>query len=280
MLKRINTALALAPVLALVMLMAGDPAQADAKPIQVMVLGTYHMGNPGRDLVNAEAEDVRTPHRQEELADVARRLARFEPTKIAVEAIPTNNAMVSEKYPLFTEEDLLTNPNERVQVGYRLARLMGHENVYEVDEQSDEIDYFPFGAVQQYARQNDREAKIDAMMTGIQTHMKAFEESQADKTIAELLADNNHPAEALESHEKYYYGLLDLSDGETQPGAELNAYWYMRNAKIFAKLAHIAKPGDRIVLLYGSGHNYWLRHFAQTVPGFELVEPNDYLLGE
>ena len=35
--------------------------------------------------------------------------------------------------------------------------------------------------------------------------------------------------------------------------------------------------GDRIVVVYGSGHAYWLRHFIETTPGFELVEPTAWL---
>ncbi len=52
---------------------------------------------------------------------------------------------------------------------------------------------------------------------------------------------------------------------------------YLRNAKIFAKLMRQAKPGDRIVVVYGAGHNYWLRHFAGATPGYVSVDPMPYL---
>ena len=55
-------------------------------PVQVMILGTYHFGNPGLDLHNMKSESVLTPGRQKELDDIATRLAKFNPTKIAVEA--------------------------------------------------------------------------------------------------------------------------------------------------------------------------------------------------
>jgi hypothetical protein len=58
---------------------------------------------------------------------------------------------------------------------------------------------------------------------------------------------------------------------------DLNAAWYHRNAKIFAKLTQIARPGDRVLVVFGSGHAFWLRHLAQNTPGFTLVEPNGYL---
>lgn len=75
-----------------------------------------------------------------------------------------------------------------------------------------------------------------------------------------------------------YYDLLAIGDTAQQPGDDLNAMWYLRNAKIFAKLVTVARPGDRVLVVYGSGHNYWLRHFARETPGFANVDPVPYLL--
>lgn len=72
--------------------------------------------------------------------------------------------------------------------------------------------------------------------------------------------------------------MLRIGDGNEQPGAELNAYWYMRNAKMFGKIDMIAEPGDRVLVLAGSGHATWLRHFIERMPGYELVEPMPYIL--
>ncbi len=53
--------------------------------------------------------------------------------------------------------------------------------------------------------------------------------------------------------------------------------WYLRNAKMFGKLTNIAKPGDRVLVVVGSGHAYWLRHFAGSTPGFRTVDPVPFL---
>ncbi len=39
----------------------------------------------------------------------------------------------------------------------------------------------------------------------------------------------------------------------------------------------VAKPGDRILVVFGAGHAYWLRDFVQHTPGFQLAEPTAYL---
>jgi hypothetical protein len=107
--------------------------------------------------------------------------------------------------------------------------------------------------------------------------MKEMEAAQKTTPIRLMLANENEPARILADHENFYYGLLAFGDEKEQPGAELNAAWYRRNAKIFAKLIQIARPGDRVLVTFGAGHAFWLRHFVQNTPGFELVEPNRYL---
>ncbi len=54
-------------------------------PVQVMVLGTYHFANPGRDVNNMRAESVLTSKRRAELAEVARAVAAWKPTHAMVE---------------------------------------------------------------------------------------------------------------------------------------------------------------------------------------------------
>ena len=87
----------------------------------------------------------------------------------------------------------------------------------------------------------------------------------------------NEATRALSDHQNFYYGLLAIGDAKEQPGAELNAAWYQRNARIFAKLVQVARPGDRVIVMFGAGHAFWLRHFVQNAPGFQLIEPRDYL---
>ena len=98
-------------------------------------------------------------------------------------------------------------------------------------------------------------------------------------TPAMLLADTNRSDHPIHGSLSFYYGLLTFGDGVEQPGADLNAGWYERNARIFVKLMTVARPGDRIVVVYGAGHAYWLRHFVENTPGFELVDPVPWLAG-
>ncbi len=256
---------------------SGALAAPNSEPIQVMILGSYHMGNPGHDLHNAKVDDVRAPAKQAELADVAARLAKFKPTKIAVEANPERADFSYEKYESFTPEMLTQKTDERVQIGFRLAHKLGLRSVYAIDEESETVDYFPFDKVEAYAKEHGQAELLARLHAGVETQMKSLESAQKTTPIRLLLANVNDPARLTKDNNAFYYGLLSLGNQTVQPGADLNAAWYLRNAKIFAKLTQVAKPGDRIIVLFGAGHAYWLRQLVQNTPGFVLVEPNKFL---
>ncbi|HEV2121302.1 MAG TPA: DUF5694 domain-containing protein [Chloroflexota bacterium] len=253
------------------------PARAEP-PAQVMVLGTWHFDNPGLDVVNVKAEDVRTQKRQCELRAIAKSLAQFRPTKIMVESVANGPHLIDSGFRGFTPAQLLERKDERVQIGYRLAHLLRHDKVYAIDEQPSEgePDYFPFGKVMQHAQANNQMARLQASMAQVEADKKAFEERQARTNLATLLIDTNEPS-PWRAGISGYYEMLRVGDAQEQPGAELNAYWYMRNAKIFGKLMTLTQPGDRVLVLFGSSHSYWLRHFASEVIGFRDVDARPFL---
>ncbi len=248
---------------------AGAAAPA---PVQVMVLGTYHFGNPGRDNHNVVAEDVRAPKRQAELARLADALAAWRPTRIAVEDEGVGPDLSVPGYTRFAMADLATARNERDQIGYRLARKLGLPTVQGIDVEFD----FPYEAVAGWAAAHGEKPALDAMNADVAAMVGAFTARQATASIPALLAEFNAPGH-MNGRIDSYYGFLRFGDATAQPGAELNARWYERNARIFARLMSVAKPGDRILVIYGAGHLYWLRHFAASVPGFQSVDVMPYL---
>jgi hypothetical protein len=260
------------------MMTAGQAAAQEPEPIQVMVIGTYHFANPGLDLANVKADDVLKPGRQKELEALSAALAQFKPTKIVVERIAKTPELLDHRYAEFTPADLGKNRDERYQIAYRLAHRLGMRQVNAIDEDPDatEPDYFPFGKVVEWARANGKEVSLNAQLDDAKAIVGQIEKLQAEGSIAHVLAELNRPGRAGQD-QGWYYKVLAYGDTDKQPGAELNAFWYMRNAKIFAKLMTVARPGDRVLIVYGSGHNYWLRHFAGVTPGFRNVDPTPYL---
>jgi hypothetical protein len=257
---------------------AGAASAEEPKLTELMVVGTYHMDNPGLDLANVKADDVLKAGRQKELEALSAALADFGPTKIVVERIAKTPELLDHRYAEFTPADLGKNRDERYQVAYRLAHRLGQKHVYAIDEDpgAGEPDYFPFGKVVDWAKANGAEPKLNAALDEMKAEVARITSLQATNSVAGVLESLNRP-EKDEHAQAWHYRLLAYGDTEAQPGADLNAMWYLRNAKIFAKLMIVAKPGDRVLVVYGSGHNYWLRHFARTTPGFHNVDPVPYL---
>lgn len=264
-----------AALLALAMPVAAQPAPA---PVEVMVLGTYHMANPGRDVVNIEADDVTHPRRQAEIAAVTDALAAWRPTKILVESQRPAPFTVDE-YRSFDSGDLGSERSESVQIGFRLARRLGHRDVFGFDEQpgDGEPEYFQFGRLRNWATRHGRVSVIDEALAFIQDFVAQDGRVQQDQSIAEILLRHNDPERDRIGHARAYYAMLPLGDADDQVGAEFNSYWYMRNAKMFAKVGLVAEPGDRVLVIVGSGHRYWLTHFAELTPGFRLVDSRPWL---
>jgi hypothetical protein len=252
---------------------ARPAAEGVRAPVQVLLLGAYHMANPGLDAVSVKIDSVLTAQRQRELADVAQRLARFKPNKIAVEMQGDLPGLALSAYQRFTPEALLKEPNEIDQIGFRLARQLGHASVYGIDEQSETIDYFPYDQVQAYARAHQQTDKLARGQALGQRLAKQMEEDQKTKSVRQMLLMINAPGYDVAEMTDYYYPLLGVGDAKEQPGAELNAAWYLRNLKIFTKLQTVVQAGDRVLVLYGAGHNFWLRHLLRHTPGFVLVDP-------
>lgn len=253
-------------------------AQDSSPTTQVMVLGSYHFSNPAQDVVNLEADDVLSERRQREIRILAETLAEWRPTKIVIERVVPPPTFVDPRYADY-ENSLATLRGEGVQIGYRVAKLLDHPAVYGFDEQpeGDEPSYFPMGPLMEFANRNDQQDIVAGLVALVEAKVAEEQAAMEGRSIAGNLLLHNDGDALASMHDRLYYGLLEIGDGEEQPGAVLNAMWYMRNAKMFAKMDMVAEPGDRVLMIVGSGHATWLRHLADRTPGYALVESYPYL---
>lgn len=155
--------------------------------------------------------------------------------------------------------------------------MAGHQHVYGIDEQpsENEPDYLPYDKLTKAAATFNQQVHMQsasATTRALVEKMSSLEKG----SIRDALLWLNKP-EVIDLQHRPYMQYLPVGDTELQAGAELNAMWYLRNAKIFGKMLAASKPGDRVLVIYGSGHNYWLRHFIQESPNLEWIEANRYL---
>jgi hypothetical protein len=249
---------------------------SNAQATEVMILGTYHMANPGHDMHNLKADDVLVEKRQRELADIAASLAKFKPTQIAVESPVDNGAPAKvAKYHDYLDGKLGQSRNETVQIGFRLAKQMKLPDVWGIDVDGD----FPYDKVKEFADNGRPQLarQLDEMGADVERMLNGLSETLKTGTIAQGLRYMNDPKRIADDNSKFYRSMLLYGAGTEQPGAALLSAWQARNNAICARLVQLAKPNDRIVVVYGSGHAYLLRQCVSEMPGYKLVEAHEYL---
>ena len=111
--------------------------QTTQKPT-IMILGSTHLANDGLDVFNTKMDDVRAPKRQGEIEQLVTQLKAFQPTKIALEVDEkTDGAKFHTNYQGYLNGMYELNQSETDQVGFRLAKQMGHPKLYCVDYRLD-----------------------------------------------------------------------------------------------------------------------------------------------
>jgi hypothetical protein len=248
--------------------LSAGPAIAAEPPARVMLVGTYHFSNPGKDLNNVAAVDVLTPARQTELRAVAAGLARFAPTVVAIE---WNAAPARDGYAAYLN-GAPASSNEGEQLGFRLAATQGLKQVHGIDVSG----AFPYEAFATWANENAMAGRLAESQKALAALTQSITAMQQAHSIGGVLKWINSPA-VLRQANAIYGDALRYGRDDAQPGAALNAAWAARNYGICARLAQALKPGDRAVVFYGLGHITFLRHCVEDIPGLELVDPAPYL---
>jgi len=242
---------------------------APAIPTPILILGAYQMDNPGLDEASMQADDVLSAKRQQELEELAANLARFRPTKIAIEA-PYNDTHWPDEYRKYLAGQHKPGRNEIEQIAFRLARRLNLPTLYPID--------FPMSLDGQSLTESQTPG---ANSTQTPSHSEALSPEEKllhQSTMIEFLAHLNSPAEIRKAQESYMADLLPVSGPEIYSKTDLVSNWYKRNLRIFANINRITEQGkDRILVVVGAGHLKLLRDFAKDASYFDLVDPDSFL---
>lgn len=253
-----------------------DPPTCEPGQLQVMILGIYHMANPGMDAINRESDDVLSDRRQAEIRDLVERLARFSPDKVLLEA-PYGSPRSQERYAAYLEGNHELTRNEIDQVGYRLAERLGHAAVYPVD-----YPMFQDGTALEFYQAHNPDSKEDG--SEIRASWEALSEADGERqqasTIAEYLGHlNSTDWWAFDLDGRYAlqtsmrYALYDQ-----YAGADLLTSWYKRNLRIVTNIYRSVDDDDeRVLLMMGAGHNRILWDLVDTSPLLCRVDPRPFL---
>lgn len=248
-----------------------DPAEkaCAANAVEILILGSYHMGNPGLDAVNFEADDVLTARRQSEITALNRALLQFRPTKVAVEA-DRSDSVWQNRYRQWLEGKYKLGRNEIEQIGMKVAREAGHSTIYPID----------FPMFMSGLRYDEVEIRAKAA-SGAATAPRQLSEAEL-QLRRQTVAENLHRMNTVESITAAHQPYMDLLEPEPEKATlyEKSDYllnWYKRNIRMMTNVARVSDAGDRVLLIVGSGHLPILRDFALQSPAFCLADTLHYL---
>lgn len=269
---------------------AGWPS-CEPEQLQIMLLGTYHMDNPGLDEVNVDTDDVLSDERQAQLEDLTERLADWQPDQIAVERPYDNVDAVNSLYEsyrtgeyAYDREESFPAPHpmrnddksecrsEVVQIGFRLADRLDHDRVVPIDEHPEAPDNNPFAN-----RDIDSTRKTAVTLPNPEEWKHDVESRLVTSAIPEYLAWMNQESQLQFNHD-LMFGRCVRATGENPGTPTFLAHWYDRNLRMVHHLWRAMERGDeRMLLVVGTGHIRVLRHLLIETPMCCPVSPLPYL---
>lgn len=239
-------------------------------PVQVMIVGTFHMAGGG-DMINPNVKDILGERRQKEMQVLVDRLSQFKPTKIGVET-GSASPLPQQRLSDFLAGKYELGKSEIDQIALRVAQKSGTKEMFGVDWKKDLDVMGVLNHSEKTGQGHVKKAAMDFIEKEIMPMMARME----IQTLTEIFRETNEPAWDERAH-GLYQEVAIIGKGDDYKGADMLTDWYERNLKIAVNIRRISKPGDRVFVLIGSGHCKLLREFLSQTPGFEVVSPIPYL---
>ena len=235
------------------------------------------MDTDGSDVKEGKKMDVLSKENKIHLDTIIQKLKKFNPTKIAIEWTAEFQDKRDSQYKKYLEGNWKLPRNETFQIGFRLAKQLGHQKLYCVDnrppmpEAIGEIEDFDkfidsLGQRKAYERYDAENKRYNAYLSTIQ---KEYE-------LLDVLKLYNSKLYSKRSKQLWTTGLVNLGVYHNYAGTDLTGYWFERNTRIFANAANLVEDKEeRILVIYGAAHKWILDELFESTPEFDLIQFND-----
>ena len=254
----------------------------------VMILGSTFFTNPRGNVFNTRMDDVLAPKRQREMEQLVTQLKAFSPTKIAVYVDERDDAEINANYQGYLEGTYEPTRSLHDQIGFRLAKQMGHPKLYCVadwpkhrpirDKIDDHLmDYATFAETH-----NQEHLLWSISSSGVKVRADVdgtvWVEREGYEPLIDMYIRMNEPESMRADHQSYLRtARIGLKD--QYPGANWVAHWwYAHNLKNFVNLTRITEStDDRILMIVGSAHVYLIQQFLEESGDYIVESPLQYL---
>ncbi|WP_139421676.1 DUF5694 domain-containing protein [Chryseobacterium mulctrae] len=258
------------------------------KKINVILVGTMHFNNPGKDAVKSEEIDILKDYRQNSLEKITNKIAKkYKPSKVFVE-YPSKNQKTLEKFydlykagkPYFQEDTLTKSWQKRYfeegeifQFGFRLAKKAENTKVYAMDYPAE----MRFDLFQQKAKEMQT-IEESAFQEKIKESSNKKNSCFSKSDLANILKCFN-TEEELQQNKGIYINLFNrLNKTPDFYGSDLVSGWYRRNLIMYSTIQNTVSNNDEnIVIIVGQGHAAMMQEFIKLDDRFNLIKISEAL---
>ncbi len=225
----------------------------------IALLGTFHFAGSS-DAMSLKTDDLTSPKRQNEIKDLVEALAEYKPTKVVLE-YPYGATGLDSIYQLYLKGSHNLTINERQQIGFRLAKKMGHKHIFVADHHLD----LPFDTLINFLQKEKQMNLFENMMSDMKTQvMDVLQKAYDNMTIKEFFVMlNNEKYDAL-NRNVYLEYVNKMGTDSNYLGSEVIAKWWERNFKIMFNIDAITELDDRVLVFFGQGHTSILKDFYKN----------------
>lgn len=251
-------------------------------PVEVLTVGSFHFNFPNLDVQKTDSQnqiDVLSEPAQHQIQQIVKQLKAFAPTDIVVEFPYRRQSALTAQFGKYkdTEKFIDTRRSEVYQLGFRLAKALGHDQVYAADAWGNMYDE----VTRLLNDKSEEEAFGRFYQNNPDKHLRYTDKPvfKTDCIAAELLRLNTEE-NIQKTLGNYLIGPFSY-ETESSPyfGADFETgRWFNRNLRIFRNIQRIpAAPKARILVIFGSGHMNLLNLFFDASPQYHRVPLSDYL---
>jgi len=259
------------------------------RKVKVYLLGTFHFAQTN------DTYNVLTPQHQRSIEALCDLVAQQKIDKVFVERQPEfefrskNDSL----FRAYVETDILPGrndislKNEIYQLGFRIAKKLGHPKVYQCDNPSMYGKYYR--PTLDYAKSHNQMDILDAKVIGTtprEDDLVNEDSLMTNSTLLDYMRWINSDDVMNTLHANYLTtfprigstNFYDYDDDDTLIGAELLIEWYRRNIMIYGKIINqLDYTEDGFLLIMGGDHIPILKSFFRDIPFLEVVHVNEWL---
>ncbi|MBC9796302.1 DUF5694 domain-containing protein [Sinomicrobium weinanense] len=264
--------------------MQARTAQGNEEKKEVLLIGTFHYNNPGKDAAKTKSFDVLSEESQKELNQISKAIKEYSPDRVFVEWPHEEQAELDSLFQLYREGKYFLNSNlsdfylknEIFQLAFRVAKDNDLKRVYAVDYTDTRFPFDSLMTVIKENKQSDLQKEIEKAIRSFTTDFDNKIEQGA--SLLEMTCFMN-TAQLRQISNKFHTEIpLLAGDTDNFTGAYLISEWYRRNLYIWSLVQKNTTPDNKkVMLLMGASHVATIKEFIEKNNMWKTTELKDIM---